>query len=291
VLGRIGTEEARQSLIAALSDKDKDLAATAAGALGQMGMNDQVKTALLGAARDNPQVKMQVMNQLINAGAPEGLRLAEEMLTGKDVPGANSAVWALAQQGTPEAKRLIERALTSQDKSVRMAAISTLATNPDDQSTDTLLRLTRDSDAQVRASALSTLGQIGSERAQTAIIEATRAGKPEERIAAISGLASMEDPRASQQLATLMKDTDPQVAQTAIQSAYNGGPEVDVALSQIVNDTSAKPEMRQAAANQLRGRGADLDDATEKAVTTLAGPVNIYGGYGYGGHRGGYYMD
>jgi len=47
--------------------------------------------------------------------------------------------------------------------------------------------------------------------------------------------------------------------------------------------------MRQAAAYQLRGRGTDLDDATEKLVSTLAGPANIYGGYGYGGYRGGYY--
>src|SRR5205085_10249004 len=122
------------------------LAATAAGALGQMGMNDQVKSALLAASRDNPQVKLQVMNQLVSAGAPEGLRLAEEMLGDtKDSSAANSAVWALAQQGTPEAKRLIERALNSSDKSVRMAAISTLSTNPDDQSTETLLRLSRDS--------------------------------------------------------------------------------------------------------------------------------------------------
>ena len=144
--------------------------------------------------------------------------------------------------------RLIERALTSQDKSVRMAAISTLSTNPDDQSTETLLRLTRDSDSQVRAAALQTLGQIGSEKAQTAIIDATRNGKTEERIAAISGLASMDDARASQQLANLMRDSDPQVAQTAILSAHNGGPEVDQALTQIVNDTNARPEMRQAAA-------------------------------------------
>ena len=163
VLGRIGTEEARQTLIAALTGKDKDLAAAAAGALGQVGMTDSVKTALLGAAQANPQVKLQVMHQLINAGAPEGLRMAEEMLASKEPGAAQSAVWALASQGTTEAKRLIERALDSKDAQVRVAAITSLAQNPDEHSTDTLVRLARDSDPQVRAMALSTLGQVGSD--------------------------------------------------------------------------------------------------------------------------------
>ena len=105
VLGRIGTEDARQALVAALTGKDKELAAAAAGALGQVGMTDSVKTALLSAAQSNPQVKMQVMNQLVQAGAPEGMRLAEEMLGGKEPGMASQAVWALAGQGTPEARR------------------------------------------------------------------------------------------------------------------------------------------------------------------------------------------
>ena len=81
----------------------------------------------------------------------------------------------------------------------------------------------------------------------------------------------MDDPRASQQLATLMRDADPQVAQMAISSSYNGGPEVDTTLTQIVNDPSATAELKAAAAGQLRNRGTDLDDATEQMVTKLAG--------------------
>ena len=84
----------------------------------------------------------------------------------------------------------------------------------------------------------------------------------------------MDDPRASASSSrALMRDRDPQVAQTAIQRSYNGGPEVDQALTQIVNDPSAKDELKAAAANQLRGRGTDLDDATEQTVTKLAGPA------------------
>jgi HEAT repeat protein len=130
--------------------------------------------------------------------------------------------------------------------------------------------------------ALSSLGQIGSDRAQQAILDATRNGKPEDRIAAISGLAGMDDARASQQLANLMRDSDPTVAQAAIANAYNGGPEVDQTLTQIVTDPNAAANLKAAAASQLRQRGTDLDDATEAIVTKLAGAG--YGGYGYGGY-------
>ena len=131
--------------------------------------------------------------------------------------------------------------------------------------------------------ALSTLGQIGSERAQQAVMNATRSGTPEERIAAIGGLAQMDDAQASRQLASLMRDSNVDVARAAISSSYNGGPEVDQTLTQIINDASATEELRQAAAGQLRVRGADLDANTEQLVTKLAGPA--YGGKNYGNYR------
>ncbi len=283
VLGRIGTEQARQTLITALNGSDKQLAIAVAGALGQQAMTDSVKTALLAAARNEPALKNQVMHQLINAGAPEGMRLAEEVLNSKDAGAASTVIYALAANGSAEAKRLLERALDSKEPAVRMAAISNLAQNADDHSTDLLMRLTRDQDPNVRATALTTLGQVGSERAQQAIIEASNSGKSEDKIAAISGLASMDDPRAGQQLAKLMRDQDPLVQQTAISNAYNGGPEVDQTLIGILNDPSTKDEIRNVVALQLRGRGTELDDAAEAQVTKLAGPRGAYGGYGYGG--------
>ena len=93
----------------------------------------------------------------------------------------------------------------------------------------------------------------------------------------------MDDPRAGQQLAKLMRDQDPLVQQTAINNAYNGGPEVDQTLIGILNDPSTKDEIRNVVAIQLRGRGTELDDAAEAQVTKLAGPRGAYGGYGYGG--------
>ena len=47
--------------------------------------------------------------------------------------------------------------------------------------------------------------------------------------------------------------------------------------------TSVEQNLRLQAANQLRSRGAELDAATEAAVTALAGSPEMYGGAGYGG--------
>jgi HEAT repeat protein len=206
------------------------------------------------------------------------------MLSGKDSSGASQAVWALSSNGTAEAKHLLERALDSKEPSVRMAAISSMSNTPDDRSTDLLLRMTRDSDPGVRSQALSTLGQIGSERAQAAVIDATRSGKTEDRVAAIGGLASMDDAKASQQLASLIRDRDPDVARAAIGSSYNAGPEVDRALTQMIDDASVKDDLKAYAATQLRSRGVDLDERTEQLVTKLVGTADQYGGYGYGGY-------
>ena len=137
----------------------------------------------------------------------------------------------------------------------------------------------------MRQTALQVLGQVGSEQAQQAIFEASRSDKPEDRIAAMQGLAQIDDARATQQLASMMHDGDVGVAQMAIAMSYNGGPEIDQTLSQIVDDPSGNEQLRMMAANQLRGRGTELDDNTEKAVAALAGPSR-YGGAGYGGYSG-----
>ena len=74
----------------------------------------------------------------------------------------------------------------------------------------------------------------------------------------------MDDARASQQLARLMRDSDPDVARAAIQSSYNGGPEVDHAHADL-NDPSAKDDLKAVAASQLRARGTDLDERPSRS--------------------------
>jgi HEAT repeat protein len=190
------------------------------------------------------------------------------------------AVWALSNAGTPEARRLVERALGSSEASVRAAAVGAIGQNPDEHTTDKLIQLVHDQDPSVRSSALTALGQVGSDKAAQAIFAAAHSASPEERVAAIPGLTVLDDAKSGQQLAQLMRDPEPSVARTAIYSSYNGGPEVDQALSSVVNDPNAAPDLRNAAASQLRARQVELDSSTERNVAQLVGAA---GGYGYGG--------
>jgi hypothetical protein len=76
-----------------------------------------------------------------------------------------------------------------------------------------------------------------------------------------------------------------------VSSSYNGGPEVDQSLEQILTDPGADGNLKAAAASQLRARGTDLDANLEQVVTKLAGPAQMYGGEGYGRYGGVIYDD
>ena len=189
-------------------------------------------------------------------------------------------MWALASNGTAEAKRLLERALDSKEPSVRMRrdlALGAEPRRPVDRHAAAAVARQRPA---VRAMALSSLGQIGSERAQQAILDATRTASPRSASPRSAASHSMDDARASQQLARLMRDADPTVAQTAINSSYNGGPEVDQ-RSRRSSTTGSAPAPRQPR-RQLRHRGTDLDDAPSSRHQ--ARRPRRYGGYGYGGY-------
>jgi HEAT repeat protein len=223
-------------------------------------------------------VRGAALQQLIQAGAPEGLSLAEAALTGKDPEVARNVVWALANGGGADGHRLLARALGSDSAPVRAAAAQALANSGDEASTAQLVGLVRDPDSQVRTAALSALGQVGSGKAVDAVLSATGAGKPEDRSAAVYALAQLDDPRAETAMARLMRDPDEAVAQAAIGASYNGGAEVDRALIGLVGDGGASASLRAQAAQQLRSRGAAIDDATRKQVEALVGPETADGG-------------
>jgi HEAT repeat protein len=285
VLGRLGTEEAQQALITAIGGADKELAVAATQALGQQGLSESLRATLVAAAATgDAKMKTVVMHQLMEQGAPEGLRLAEEVLNNKDAAVAQSAIYSLQQAGTPAARALIERQLAAKDPTMRAAAVEALAQNPTDATAEALLRMVRDDDARVRSSAMNALAQVGTERATQQLVESARRGSSEDRISAINSLSMVRDSASSKAIAELIFDADESVAQSAISSSYGGGADVDAALIRMLNNGSASQSLRLAAANQLRSRSTDLDEATEKRVTELAGPAEMYGGYGYGAY-------
>ena len=272
LLARTGTPAARLALVSALSGKDASAAMAATRALGELGVTDEVKAALLSAASSDRRLKLEVMTQLVGANASEGLSLAREIIDGKDAAAASRAVWVVAQQDTAEAKQLVDRALASTEPAVRAAALSSAATEGGgEHSVDTLLRFVHDTDAQVRATALSQLGQLGSDRAQSTLLAAARQGASEDRVVAINSLANLDDARTTSELTNFMRDPDPGVAIAAISASSQVGPEVESQLIRIINDSGVDEQVKVAAAAQLRDRRSTLDPSTQAVVERLAG--------------------
>ena len=270
MLGKLGTADSRRILLGVLqSGKDDGLAASAASALVGSSLDAETKASLLAAATSNRGVREQVMSDLVGANDPDGLRLAREMIEGGDSELAVRAVAAAGESGTAEGRALVDRALDSADAPTRLAAVQMLNGRSDDTSTDRLVGFLHDSDQAVRIRAMQLLGQDSSQRAQDAVLDAARAGSSEQRAAAVAAFDSLDDPRASQELPQLMTDSDPAVAQAAIDASYTAGPSVDAELVRITEDSSANDTLRLHAAQMLQRRSTQLDPAAQAAVADL----------------------
>ena len=222
LLGKVGTDDARQALLGVFGSNDNALAASAAAALAALAPDARTKAALVAAAENNSAVRAEVMSGLISAGDATGLQLARQVLEGQDPDLSAKAIQALAASGSPEGKELIGRAFGKSDPTVKARCNANAGGPPPARaSTDQLVRFLHDSDTSVRTGALTLLGQVGSERAQDAVIAAARGSTSDERVAAVSAFANLEDPRASQQLPQLMDDPDPKVAGAAVSAAQH----------------------------------------------------------------------
>lgn len=269
-LGRIESPEAEQALITTLADSNTDIAAMAATSLAQSKMSDRTKAALVAAAHANSRIMLSVMFLLVQSGEREGLQLAAEAIDGGDEDTASQAVFALAQKDTPESKQLVERALASTRWPVRQSAIQSLGQRQDDAwAMDTLARLSRDEDSATVGAALQTLAMVGSERAEQVILEAGRSPKADTRLAAVNPLVMLDDAHSLAVLARLVRDSDSRVSEAAIRTVQSGGPEIEAALADLVDDGRADVALRTSAAHQLRQLRAKLGRVTEANVSKL----------------------
>ncbi len=269
-LGRIESPEAQQALITTLGDSNADIAAMAATSLAQSKMSDRTKQALVAAAHANSRIMLSVMFLLVQSGEREGIQLAAEAIDGTDDDTASQAVFALAQKDTPETKQLVERALVSKRWPVKQSAIQSLGQRQDDTwAIDTLARLAHDEDSATVGAALQTLAMVGSERSEQLILEAGRSPKADTRLAAVNPLVMLDDAHALAVLARLVRDGDSRVAEAAIRTVQSGGPEIEAALADLVDDGRADAGLRTSAAHQLRQLRAKLGRVTEANVAKL----------------------
>jgi HEAT repeat protein len=281
VLGRAGNEEARDALVEALGNSDAQIAAAAVSAMEGFRPTDAAVAALRAAAETHPELELPVMQQLLTAGSPAGIALAEKALYTEDGQyTAYRAVQALERAGTAEARDLVARsAVESRLSDVRSYAIQSLASSGDKRATDVATQALRDSDAYVRQMAAQALGTVRNDRGRDALIGMTRSQESSDRRMAALNLRSYEnDDRAAQRLVELMRDPDMSVAYTAIDAVSNTS-DATSALGSLVRNSSMSYQLRWRAANALRNTGR-MDSSTKAMVEAFEASIpsdeNLY---------------
>ena len=155
--------------ITMLQDKDSDVRANAAGALGEIGgQASPAVPALVRALEHDKPVRAAVVVSLGQIGADSIGNARRQILVALSSALADQdsivrmfAAHALRKIGVPAATQLI-RALHARDRTVRITAIQALAEQPPSpQGIDALVSLFADPDSEIRADAVSALGGFG----------------------------------------------------------------------------------------------------------------------------------
>lgn len=253
-LGNAGTGDARDALIGALASSDADIATNAAAALARFRLTDDVTAALRGAARAHPELKSQVMTQLLSSGSPVGIELAREALAGGDGDQASRAIAALEQARTPAAFDALAQVARAGDPYLRAEAVASLGGSGDRRAAEVVAGLVRDGEPAVRVAAARTLGRFGTAEARDLLVGMTRSASPEDRRAAIASLGRFEDADSQRRLAELVRDPDPSIGYAAIGAAADRS-DAHSTLRGLLTDPGAPGALRYEAARQLSYRG------------------------------------
>ena len=113
VLGRAGNDEARDALVEALASSDSSVAGAAVSAMEGFRPTETSTAALRAVGEAHPELALPVMQQLLAAGSPHGLALAEKALRSEDDQyTAYRAVQALDRAGTSQARDLVAKTAT-----------------------------------------------------------------------------------------------------------------------------------------------------------------------------------
>lgn len=270
-LGRVGTDEARDALVSALTSSDGDLGYAAMTALASYRLDDAACNAIHSAALSNSELLPEAMRKLLQAGSSQGLRLAETALAGEPAL-AQRTLQFLAESNPPGAAELIVRSTRASDEYVRAGAIRALASTRAANAVELASEATRDSSYRVRETAAAALSSMGGDSGRDALLKMTRSAEPSDRLIAMQYLP--DDAASLARTRELLRDTDSGVVYSAMRSLA-ASREGAVMLRQLVMDPSRGDEARFNAANMLDNYGR-LDDATAAWLETARAHQDNY---------------
>jgi len=223
---------------------------------------------MLALAQRDPDLSHRIAGQLLVAGLPEGLQLAERMLRDEDNSGY--AIDALSSAHSPEALALLDRTANTPGHPARARALLSMGDLHDERTFETTRNALRDQEATVREAAANAMARAETTEARDALLDMTRAGDPAARATAVEYLRNYRDEHTSGRMRDLVRDADPSVAMAAIDGLRsNGGiPEATSALTALVRDPNTPINVRRHAGLALRTYGL-VDDATGQLLDSL----------------------
>jgi HEAT repeat protein len=253
-LSKVGTDDARDALVAALGSTDAQVAGNAASSLAKFRLTDDMTAALKSSIIAHPELKTQVMQQLVAGGSPFGIELAKQAIGGEDPREAYHAISALESSGSPAAFDVLSIGARAKDAQVRRDAINSLGNLGDKRALDVVAQAIKDPEPTVRYAAVRAIGATGTQQARELLVNLTRSQDVEDRRAAVTNLRRFEDANTTRRLTELLRDSDPNVAYSAMDASIDR-PEALPALKALIADSNAAYYVRREAAQNLSYRG------------------------------------
>lgn len=265
-LGRLGTDEAVDTLVTALDDRHLDTAVVLA-ALGHTG--HPVAFDVLEARLAHPEHAWVAAWSLAHFATPRAVHVLARALREADPLRAGALARALASlvDDVPEASQALHSVLSGPRTPRRSAALAALAEAHDPLVYDLFLA-DLDGAAPTAAQAAMGLGTLGDPRAVPRLADLARNGQGEVRAAAIEGLARLDHREADDALLRLVAEAPPTVAARAVHAL----PRIDTpeVLDALLAAVAERPtDVRRAALQRLLG-GTWATGEIPEAVLELA---------------------
>jgi len=244
-----------EALVPVLADREADVRAEAARALGELDDPRSVE-ALSRALRTDESAEVRKMaawalGEIEDPAAVPALDYA--IRNDVDIEVRRMAAWALGEIESPEAVDGLGAAIGDSDLEVRMAAAWALGEIEDPRAVPWLERALRDASPGVRRKAAWALGEIQPDAAPPALVEATGDVDPEVRKMTAWALGEIEDPAAIPALRRLLSDDVGEVQKTALWALMEMDDDLGRdTLIELLED--ADPEVRREAARALGER-------------------------------------
>jgi HEAT repeat protein len=248
VLGRLGTPEAVAALIGALKHEDPGVRGMALSSLGKLGTTEAV-AALIGALKHKDSFERGMAAKALGLGTTEAVAALIGALRHEDSFVRGMAASALGELGTTEAVAALIGALRHEDSGVRGRVAEALGKVGTPEAVAVLIPALNDQDSGVRRRVAEALGKVGTPEAVAVLIPALNDQDSGVRGRVAEALGKVGTPEAVAVLIPALNDQDSGVRGRVAEALGKvGTPEAVAVLIPALNDQDSNVRVMAASA-------------------------------------------